>query len=211
AFRGFEDRNTQASLLIVEIPPQASAEVEKELNAAGLKKQGMTEEKRESVTLKDGKGILIVGDQEADGKKLRKWILLATMPQGTALIAVQIPEAAKSRYPDADTRAALMSTTVRDHVPIEEQLGLVPVRVDELSGMRPFRVVGNSAVFLTDGATDPQEATAQPLLIVTVAPGGPEQPSDRDNFSRRLFSTLTDFKDVRIIGGDVLRLGAGTT
>src|SRR5712691_2197505 len=71
AFRGFEDRDTNTSLRIVEIPPQAYPEVEREFTTANLKKQGMTEEKRETVTLAGGNGVLIVGEQEADNKKLR--------------------------------------------------------------------------------------------------------------------------------------------
>jgi len=206
AFRGFEDRDTDASMLIVEIPSQNAAEVEKELTAATLKKQGLSEDTRETVPLQAGKGLLIVGDQEADNKKLRKWIFLASAPEGTALIAVQVPEAAKSKYSDADMRAALISTIARASVPMGEQLRLLPFAFDELSGLRPFRVLGSTTVFLTDGATDPQDAAAQPLLIVSIAPGGPEQASDRANFSRRLFGSLNDFKDVRIVGNDVLRL-----
>ena len=52
----------------------------------------MTEEKRETVTLKSGTGLLIVGQQVADNKKVRKWILLASTPEASALIAVQVPE-----------------------------------------------------------------------------------------------------------------------
>jgi hypothetical protein len=48
--------------------------------------------------------------------------------------------------------------------------------------------------------------SVQPLLIVSVGPGGPEQPSDRANFARQLFAGLNDFKDVRIVGTDVIRL-----
>jgi hypothetical protein len=44
------------------------------------------------------------------------------------------------------------------------------------------------------------------LLIVAVGSGGPEQASDRANYARQLFASLSDFKDVRIVGTDVLRL-----
>jgi len=205
-FRGFEDADANVAVVIVEMPVQAHAQVEQEMSTAGLKKQGMTEEKRETVTLKDGTGLLIVGDQEIDNKKLRKWILLTVVPQGAALIAVQVPEAARSKYSDDAVRAALTSVTVRASVPIDEQLRLVPITFDDLSGLRPFRVIGNNSVFMTEGANDPQDVAAQPLLIVSVAPGGPEQASDRQNFARRLFGGLSDFKDVRMISSDVLRL-----
>jgi hypothetical protein len=206
AFRGFEDRAANASILILEIPAQAFPAVEKQLTPEALKKEGMVEDKRETVALKGAKGLLLAGTQESDHKKFRKWLLLASWPEGASLVSFQVPEENKSKYPDASVRAALMSATLRPVVPVDEQLRLVPVRFDELSGLRPFRVVGNTSVFLTEGATDPKDTAAQPLLIVSVGPGGPEQASDRANFARQLFAGLGDFKDVRIVGTDVLRL-----
>jgi len=206
AFRGFEDRAASASILILEIPAPAFAGVEKQLTPEALKKEGMTEEKRENVTLDGAKGLLLAGTQESENKKYRKWLLLASWPEGASLVAFQVPEENKSKYPEASVRAALLSVTLRPVVPIDEQLRLLPVRFDELSGLRPFRVLGNTSVFLTDGATDPKDTSAQPLLIVAVGSGGPEQPSDRANFARQLLASLNDFKDLRIVGTDVLRL-----
>ena len=205
-FRGFEDRDASASILILEIPAQAFAGVEKQLSPEVLKKEGMVEEKRETVTLHGAKGLLLAGTQESENKKFRMWLLLASWPEGASLVAFQVPEENKSKYPEASVRAALMSVTLRPVVPVDEQLGLVPVRFDELSGLRPFRVLGNSSVFLTEGAADPKDTAAQPLLIVSVAPGGPEQASDRANFARQLFAGLNDFKDLRLVGTDVIRL-----
>jgi len=206
AFRGFEDRAASASILILEIPAPAFAGVEKQLTPEALKKEGMTEEKRENVTLDGAKGLLLAGTQESENKKYRKWLLLASWPEAASLVAFQVPEENKSKYPEASVRAALMSVKLRPVVPIDEQLRLLPVRFDELSGLRPFRVLGNTSVFLTDGATDPKDTSAQPLLIVAVGSGGPEQPSDRANFARQLLASLNDFKDLRIVGTDVLRL-----
>jgi|SRR5579871_5872899 len=205
-FRGFEDRAASASIMILEIPPQALAGVEKQLTPETLKKEGMVEEKRETVTLNGGKGLLLGGTQEADNKKVRKWLLLASWPEGASLVAFQVPEENKGKYPDASVRTALMSVTLRQTVPVDEQLRLVPIQFDDLSGMRPFRVLGNSSIFLTEGAADPKEPAEQPLFIVSVAPGGPEETSDRANFSRQLFAGLNDFKDLRIVGSDILKL-----
>jgi hypothetical protein len=206
SFRGFEDRDASASILILEIPAQAFEGVEKQLSPEAIKKDGLIEEKRETVTLNGAKGLLLAGTQETDNKKYRKWLLLASWPEGASLIAFQVPDENKSKYPEASVRAALLSATLRPVVPVDEQLRLVPIRFDDLSGMRPFRVLGNSSVFLTEGASDPKEPAEQPLLIVSVGPGGPEQASDRANFSRQLFFNLSEFKDLRIVGTDVLRL-----
>jgi len=205
-FRGFEDPVTGASILILEVPAQAYPEVEKQMTAEALKKQGMTEEKREDVTLKAGKGLLIVGEQVADAKKMRKWVFLATGAEVGAVIAVQVPDEAKGKYPDADVRTALMSMSVRTSVPIAEQMRLLPISLDNLSGMRPFRMLPNGTLFLTNGAADPPDVAAAPLLIISVAPGGPQEPTDRANFARNLFTGLNDFKELRIVGTDMLRL-----
>jgi hypothetical protein len=206
AFRGFIDPDVNASVLIIEVPPPVYTRLESEMSAEALKKQGMTEEKRETVTLKSGQAVIVVGEQVVGDKTVRKWIMLASGTEVGALIAVQIPAEAKAKYPDADVRAMLMSLATRESVPIDEQLKLVPVVFGDLSGLRPFRVLGNSSIFLTEGPADPKDVAAQPLLIVSVAPGGPEQDSDRANFARQLLFSMGDFKDLRIVGTDILRL-----
>src|SRR5262249_4691786 len=159
--------------LILEIPAQAYEGVEKQLTPEAVKKDGLVEEKRETVTLHGAKGLLVAGTQETDNKKYRKWLLLASWPEGSSLIAFHVPDENKSKRPEARVRAAVLSATLRPVVPVDERLGFVPLRFDDLSGLRPFRVLGNSSVFLTEGATDPKEPGEQPLLIVSVGPGGP--------------------------------------
>jgi hypothetical protein len=210
-FRGFEDAATGASILILEVPAKAYPEVEKQMTAEALKKQGMIEEKRENVTLTAGKGLLIAGEQTVDAKKMRKWVFLASAAEVGALIAVQVPEEARGKYSDADVRTALMSTSVRASVPIDEQLRLLPISLDNLSGMRPFRVLSNGTLFLTSAEKDPPDIASAPLLIVSVAPGGPQDTADRANFARTLFTGLGDFKDLRIVGTDMLRLDSQQT
>ncbi len=208
-FPGFEDKDSGASILIVDMPAQAYSEVEKQMTKENVKKQGIVEEKRETLSLATGKAILIVGQQEAEGRKIRKWIFLASAPEALALVAVQVPDASNNAYWDATIRTALTTMAVRATVPIEEQLSLLPIKFDEFSGLRPIRVVGTNGAFLTEGPKDTLDASEQPLLIVSVGTGGPQQASDRDNFARNLFTGLADFKDVRIVGTDMLRLGGG--
>src|SRR5262249_59540229 len=110
------------------------------MTGPALKKQGVIVEKREALALKSGRGVLLVGRQEADGRLMRKWILLGATPALTALVTVLVPDSAKGTYSDAAIRQALASVEVRDSVPIDEQMGLLPYRVDELGGLRAARV-----------------------------------------------------------------------
>jgi hypothetical protein len=210
-FSGFEDAASGSSILVLDMPPQAYADVEKQMTRENMKKQGIAEEKRENLTLNSGRGVMIVGRQETDGRKIRKWILVMSATDASALIAVQIPDAAKPAHSDQAIRTALTTLTVRPTVPIDELLRLLPFTFEDLAGLRPVRVVGSTGAFLTDGPKNTVNATEQPVLIVAVGVGGPEQTQARDTFARNLFTGLTDFKSIQISGVDVIRLGGVQT
>ena len=205
-FRGFLDRDNNASILMIEMPTAAFAEIEKTMTAAALKKQGVVQEKREPIALKDGKGFLIVGRQEADGVKFRKWILVAGVPEMTALVTAQIPDTAKEVYPDAAMRTAFASLITRVSVPIDEQLSLLPYKFDDLAGFRVTKVISPATAVLTDGPKDDIDAVEQPHVVIAVTPGSAEQPAQRETLARNLFSGLPGFTDVKVTGAEMLRL-----
>lgn len=210
-FRGFEDRTNNVAILLVEMPAQAQREVEKAMTPEGLKRQGVHVDKRENVPLKDGKGLLLFGRQSAEGTRLRKWILIGSTPKTTALVTAIVPENASNLYPDAAIRTALASLVVRDSVPIEEQMRLLPFKLEDLGNLRAFRVEPNT-VFLTDGPKDVLDPSDQALLVVSAAAGGPgSEQSQRDTFARNLFSGIPGFKELRVVGTDVIRLGGQQT
>jgi hypothetical protein len=209
-FPGFENPDTRSSIVLATLPPQAYAELEASIAPEALKKQGITEEKRETLTLASGKALLVTGTEQDKDKKLRKWMLLGQLREGVALVAVMVPEAGLKSYPDDVIRASLSTLAVRAVVPMDEQLALMPFKLNELSGLRPVRVLGNTGVVLTYGASDIATPADQPVFAVMIGQGGPEQAPDRANFARNLFTGLGDVKDVHIVSGDMLRLGGGT-
>jgi hypothetical protein len=208
---GFEDAANDAAIGMLELPPQVYADLARATTADTLKKQGLTLEKREDLSLKDGTAVLFFGKQETEHANLRKWILLASMPDMTGLVTVEVPEAAGSPYPDESVHAALASVTRREKVPVEEQLGMLPYRLADLAGFRVIRVVGGTLVVLTDGPKDSMEAVEQPHIVVTVGGGGPEDTNSRANFSRNLLIGIPGFKDVRLTNSDLLRLNGQQT
>jgi len=210
-FRGFEEKLSGAVILTLELPPQAYGDIEKAMAAPALKKQGIIVEKREALALKSGKAVLFIGRQEADSKILRKWTLLSSTPAITVFVTVLVPESAKTTYPDAAIRAALGTVEVRDSVPIDEQMALLPFRVDELAGLRALRVVAPNTLVLTGGPKDTLDPREQTLLVISAAPGGPEETPQRDNFARNLFSGYAGLKDIHILGTDLIRLAGQQT
>src|SRR4029077_18057811 len=91
SFPGFEDRDNNVALLLGALPPEAFAEFEKSDSAEGLKKLGATLEKRELLTLPGGKAVLVIGRQDNQ----HTWMLVAAMPDLTAMVTLRIPDASK--------------------------------------------------------------------------------------------------------------------
>jgi len=214
-FSGFEDADNQVGIILAALPPQAYAELEKPVSPEMFKRQGLTLEGREPMTLPSlpgGKAFLMIGRIDGDKAKVRKWILVASATDLTALVTVQVPEAAKTRYPDAAIRAALASVTVRANVPNEEQLALLPFNVTELAGFKIGGVIPGRALMLSDTVPDPAAPTPPqlgPHFFVAVAPGGPAQMSERDVFAREVFAGVPNLKEVRVTGAEPLRISGG--
>ena len=207
-FPGFEDKSTGASVLILDMAAQALSEAAKQISKDALKKQGIVEETRESFPHRSGKGTLVAGRQEGD-RKTRKWILLTSVFDSTTLIVVEVPDDAMNSYSEAAVRTMLSSLTMRASVPIDEQLKLLPLRFNELSGMRPVRVIAATGAILTNGPKDTLEPSEQPVLIVLIGRGSPEETGAREIFARNLFAGVGNFTELRIIGTEMLRLGGG--
>jgi hypothetical protein len=206
-FLGFEDPEKDAAIFLRTLPATAFPEIEKTVNNAAVKAQGVTIEKREPMTLAVGKGLLIVGRQVAEKKSFRKWVLFATAGEFTAVVTVQVPDQDKTTaYSDDVVRAALTSLAVRDTVPDEERLALLPFKIGQLGGMHVQIVVPGRALILTDAQKDAPKDKIPARLLVAALPGGPSEADERDNFARLAFGDIGDIKDVRITMSEALRI-----
>lgn len=212
AFPGFEDTAKNVFIRLVAMPERAFAEIEQTMTAEALNKQGITVERREPIEVPgarpDGKGLLIVARQQANEIHFHKWMLVAPIGDLTVLISFEIRDEAKDVYPEPVIRAALTSAAVRPTIPTEEQLSLVPFHLADLAGFRVVRVLPGVAVQLTDGPKDTFDASTQPHLVVSVAPGAPPDLRDRDAFARVTLSNgLPPLKELRITSSEPMRLG----
>jgi hypothetical protein len=210
-FFGYEDPAKNVGIILATLPVDAHAELERTITVDALKKQGITQETRESLSLAGGKAFLVIGRQEVEKTRLRKWFLVAGTPTLTALVTVQVPEPAKAAYPDATIRTALRSLTVRTTIPVEEQLSLLPFRVGELAGFGVGGIVPGRAVMLSDGISDAPGAPApggrlEPHIFVAVAAGGPAQAGERENFARDVFAAVPNLREARITTSEPLRI-----
>lgn len=206
-FSGFEDTVSKSAALVVALPPEAYEAMDKSATTENLKKENIVAPAREALSYPFGKGFLLKGEQDAAGVKTTKWLAVVGAPGLTALVTLQIPEAARATYTDAVLQATLASLTVRDSVPATEQLALVPFRLGQLADFRIGSVVPGRAIMLTDAQQGGNDSFEMPRMVISIAPGQSPDNDDRDVFARRIFSSLPGIKEVRISNAEPLRIG----
>lgn len=207
AFSGFEDTAKGAAILLVEMPPQAFDQVAAGFTDAALATKGIQVESRSSLQLPgDVKSLLITGRQQSGNVSARKWVLLAGAPTATALITVQEVADGSLALSDEDVRKTLATLTFRAPLSPEQQMANLPFKLDNFAGFRPVKVIGNTAVILTDGEKDVIEGAEQPILVLGAAPGTPRE-DDRRQFALRALSSVPAVKDLRIERAEPLRIG----
>jgi hypothetical protein len=206
-FPGFENPELNAAILIVELPAEAFAELEKGFTNEALKARGMTVAAREALTVADGRGVFVAGPQESGGQKRYEAVMIATASGITTVVSVQMLEATHATLTDAMLRDSLKTLAVRKEVPDAERLSVLPYKLGNLAGFRIIRSGRDGAAILTEGPNDAVEAVTQPFMIIGIAPGQAPKPEERDTFARRIFSTAPGIKDVKIIRAEPLRMG----
>lgn len=219
-FPGFEDSANKVIILAAELPAQAYEATLKAMQTPTGPTSGVTNIKREILLTASGAAHLISGNQEHEGTKIRKWMLV-TWKAGTdytVLVTAIVPEAAKKTYDEEAMRKIFASLSLRDQVPQEEILSLLPFKVGDLANFRTIRpVAGGRGVLLTDetksdGAEKKEKATDEPgdepEILVTVNPGAPTQASERPRFAEQLIAGMPGIKEVRTVFSESMRLGA---
>ncbi|MGA2125104.1 MAG: hypothetical protein ABSG76_03030 [Xanthobacteraceae bacterium] len=206
AFPGFVDPARKAAILIGEFPAEAYEEVEKGLTA-NAQKAGFTQERRENLALAEGTGVLVVGQQDMQGIQVRRWMLVAATGGLTALVSVEMQNAAAEASTDATIRSALESLKVRAVVPNDELLALLPYNLKDLAGFRIVQAAPNGGALLTDGPKNSIELDEQPAIIITIIPAVPEQGADRGIFARQALTGVPGVKDMHIERMEPMRIG----
>jgi hypothetical protein len=200
---GFHDPENKVTMLVLELPRPAYFQIESSMTTAAAKKQGVVIDHRELLLTDAGPALVSAGDDIRND--MRRWMLVALTPEFTAVVSVQIPNAARKLYPDAAIRTALASLTTRT-APIEEQLSILPYTIEERAGFRVVAVLNRNTVVLTGGPQDDIRTADQPHIVIGVSPSGTPQEEDRAKLAHVVFGSLPGFADRRITMSEMLRV-----
>ena len=110
---------------------------------------GVANAKREILLTEGGAAHLVTGDQEADGIKFRKWLMITrrTITSNSVdltfafVVTVQVPVEAHEIYTDEIVRKALASVTLRGAIPSAEILDKMPFKLNELADFKGVRSI----------------------------------------------------------------------
>jgi hypothetical protein len=207
AFQGFADTARGAVLVVTQLSAQSYARVLQDFGDAQMRAGGMELIVRETIETASGPALLVGARQIENGLAMRKWALLALVPNDmTAVIIAAFPEIAKEAYPDAALRASLTSLLIRARPATDALLAVLPYRLGELGGFRLVSASPDGTAVLTLGPTDTSLPVEQPYFMVATRAAEPPPPAERDRFARRVFMTFAGRPDVPIVSAEPIRI-----
>jgi hypothetical protein len=207
SFQGYEDASKGAMLFVTELGANTAEPLAKDFTPEAMAAGGIEVETREDLGLAGMHGYLIVAHQDIAGMRWRKWALVQTRGDITAVILAMTPEAAREAYPDAALRASLASLALRESVPDEEKFGLLPYRFGDLAGFRLVQAIPTGIAILTSGPSDATIATSQPFFMIGLAASAPP-PDERESFARRRVATIGGLDQFHVLQSVPMRFGA---
>jgi len=207
-FQGFEDPEHHAFIVLTELAAQSYGRVQQDFAEERMRSSGMELITREQVETASGQGLLIGARQVENGVAMRKWALLAVVPDDIAVVAVAtLPEAAKDAYPDATLQLALRTLSIRTRPSTDELLAVLPYRLKDLGGFRLLRASPDGTAEFTLGPRDTPLPAEQPFFMVATRAAEPPAAAERERFAQRIFMTFAGRPDVHIVSSEAVRVG----
>jgi hypothetical protein len=202
-FAGFEAEDGSVKVLVAELPAEAYGEV---TNAFKANPGGASGVKPESIETAAGVAYYTVEDAKEGAGNVRRYSMIVPGTGFSGYIAVQVPENATKIYSDDAVRQMFATATIRKDVPVEEQLGMMPFDMTELSSFKNVHALaGGVAIVLSDG----DETTALdsiPFMVIGLIGSAPAQPDDRGRFAQQTATTIPGIRDGRITMSEPVRI-----
>jgi hypothetical protein len=203
SFPGFETEDHSVKVLLTELPANAYGEVKTAFTANPGGTGGI---KPESIETPAGLAYYTVENGRDGVAPVRRYSMIVAGGTFSGYIAVQIPETASKIYTDDAVRQMFASAVVRKEVPVDEQLGLMPFQLSELSKFKTIRTLApGAAIILADG-DEAKGFEADPFVVITVIGAAPQEPGDRGRFAQQAATTIPGVRDARITMSEPIRI-----
>jgi hypothetical protein len=203
SFSGFESEDQRVKVLIAELPADAYGEV---ANAFKANPGGVGGVKPEKIETAAGTAYYTAETAKDGADTVRRYSMILSGGTFSGYVAVQVPENVTKVYTDDAIRQMFASAVVRKDVPVEEQLGLMPFNMTQLSSFKNVRTLApGAAIVLADG-DEKTGFEAAPFMVIGLLAVTPPQPDDRARFAQQAATTIPGVRDARITMSEPIRI-----
>ncbi|GKQ54044.1 hypothetical protein [Bradyrhizobium sp. Ce-3] len=202
SFIGFETEDQGVKVLIADLPADAYNEV---VTAFKTNPAGTGNIKPESLETPAGLAYYTVESARDGTSNVRRYSMILPGPTFSGYVAVQVPENASKIYTDDAVRQMFASAEIRKEVPVDEQLGMMPFKVTELSNFKNVRTLApGAALLMADG--DDKALETKPFMLLGIIGSAPATPDDRGRFAQQIATTIPGVRDGRITMSEPIRI-----
>src|ERR1700692_501339 len=203
SFVGFETADHAAKVRVAELPPEAYGDV---VNAFKANPAGTGGIKPESIETSEGVAYYTAENAKNGASIVRRYSMILQGGTFSGYVAVQVPENASKIYTDDAIRRMFASAVTRKEVPVEEQLGLLPFKLSELSNFKNVRTLApGGAVILADG-DEKTGFEAAPFMVIGMIGSAPAQPYPRGRFAHQAATSIPGVRNWRTTMSEPVRI-----
>ena len=203
AFVGYESNPDGVKMLMAELPAAAYAEVETAVKGDIASPTGL---KPEPIETTAGKGFFTTETAKVGTDDVKRYSMIVQGDAFSGYVAIQVAATASAKFSDDAVRKMLATAVVRKEVPTEEQLGMLPFKVTELSDFKSVRTLApGAAVMIGDNSGETNLETA-PFMILGSITAAIEKPDDRGRFAQQAAQQIPGLRDARITSSEPMRI-----
>ncbi|MGP9813087.1 hypothetical protein ACTZWT_16390 [Rhodopseudomonas sp. NSM] len=205
AFLGFESAGHGAKVLLAELPGPAFTEVEAAFKA--VPEGAMGKVKPESLETAAGTAYYTAEDGVVGADKVRRYSLIVSGSKAfSGYVAVQVADSEAKTYSDEAVKKMLSSVSVRQQVPVEEQVAQMPFDIRELGDFKTVRTLAPGAALLLADGNEDTGIEGAPFMVLGLIGSVPEQTDDRARFAQQAAATIPGLRDARITTSEPMRI-----
>lgn len=202
-FVGFETEDQSVKVLITELPAAAYREVETTFQTHPEGANGI---KPETVETSAGRAFYTVENAKDGTAAVRRYSMILSGGSFSGFVAVQVPESASKIYTDGTIRKMFATAGIRQDVPADEQLGMLPFKVTERGSFKSVRTLppGGAVMLVDSGET--AEIEKAPFMVLGVVGSVPERTDDRARYAEQAARLIPGLRDGRITMSEPIRI-----
>jgi hypothetical protein len=202
-FPGFETEDHSVKVLVTELPADAYNEVKN----AFANPAGMGGVRPESIETAAGPAYYTIENAKDGTANVRRYSMIMSGGAFSGYVVMQVPEDTSKIYTDDAVRQMFASATLRKEVPIDEQLGMLPFKLNDLANFKNVRTLAPGAAVILADADEKTGFEPAPFMIIGIIGATPAEPDDRARFAQQAATNIPGVRDARITMAEPLRIG----